>query len=145
MEKINYEFNGINFQTGITHNKNDLKGIEEKQKTVYGKMDKANLLFSQNNEKGIIATFKNGNAFIDGGINIVDSNGDIHNYMAYPVYMNDDKIYDSEHGYDGTSVYEYLHMLSKNNPKLRIDLTMTMGTPWDKKIEYWLNKYAKRR
>ena len=65
--------------------------------------------------------------------------------MAYPVYMNNNIVYDDLNGYPECNVYDYLNMLRENNPKLRIDPTMYVGKPWDKKIEYWLGKLNKRK
>lgn len=108
-------------------------------------MEEARSQFIQNGMEGVVLTFKNGNAFLDGGINIPTKDGEINNYMAYPVYMNNDKIYDIRNGYEEIDCYEYLEILSKNNKKLRIDTTMSYGTPWNQKIADKLNELSVRR
>ena len=145
MQRININLGGVTFQSAFTSDSKDMKNLDKKQKVVFELLDKANELFMANDFIGCVTTFKNGNAYVDGGINIIDTDGVVHNYLAFPVYMSDNKVFDKIHGYDGTDVYEYMRMLSDNNPKLRIDLTMSQGTPWDSKISYWLNKYSKRR
>lgn len=94
---------------------------------------------------GVVITLKNGNAFLDGGINIPTKDGNSNNYMAYPIYMRDGKVFDERNGYNEIDCYEYLNILEKNNSKLRIDLTMSYGTPWDEKIAAKLNVLSVRR
>lgn len=144
MSRLNYNLGSIPFQAVFTTDKLNTEEIDAHQTKVLKLQDEAQKKYIENGA-GVVVTFKNGNAFVDGGINIKTLDGKINNYMAYPVYMNDNFAYDEVNGYNKTDVYEYLKMLDENNKKLRIDLTMSYGTPWDSKIEYWLNKYSKRR
>lgn len=120
---------------------NAQKGMDVVNDIVNNAMD----LYKENNCEGLIVCFKNGHAFLDGGINIKTPSGEINNYLAYHVYMNNNIVYDKLNGYPECDVYEYLDMLRECNPKLRIDPTQLCGTPWDKRIEYWLNKLNKRK
>lgn len=144
-ERIGYNLMGVNHESVFTQDKS-LRDAAEKGNAIVAELQKkAADLYTANGAEGLIVGFKNGNAFLDGGINIKTPSGDVNNYMAYPVYMNNNIVYDDLNGYPECDVYDYLNMLRENNPKLRIDPTMYVGKPWDKKIEYWLGKLNKRK
>lgn len=81
--------------------------------------------------RGAVVGLKNGNCFIDGGLNVIGKDGIKRNFMTLTIYCDvDDTVWDDVNGYTGMNVYEYIEMLKKNNPKLRMDMTMFIGTPW---------------
>lgn len=144
-QTVYYNFGGVTHSSTIMNNTNMMNKITQPNVSVDEVYQEALNKFALNGFTGIVITLKNGNAFLDGGINIPTKDGKINNYMAYPVYMNNDKVYDERNNYDGMDCYEYLDMLSKRNPKLRIDLTMSQGIPWNEKITEKLNYLSVRR
>ena len=137
---------------GVTHSSTFMpmdnalqEKIEQQKVSVDTIMNEANMKYLENGCNGFVITLKNGNAFLDGGINIPTKDGKINNYMAYPVYMRDDKVYDERNGYEEMDCYEYLDILAKKNPKLRMDCTMSHGIPWNEKFANKLNQLSVRR
>jgi hypothetical protein len=145
-EKLRYNMFGVEHETAwISSGNVDFETINKRNQESKSFLSEVHQKFVDNYGIGCVVAFKNGNAFTDGGINVVDSEDKRHNYMTYPVYMSDDKVYDERHGYNGTDVYEYIDMLARNNPLLRYDPTLTYGTLWNEKIAIQLDKYSKRR
>ena len=72
---------------------------------------------------GVLAelfTFKNGNAFLDGGLTIGDKN-----YLYHSVVILGEALIDIIHSDVFLSTKEYIKDLKKDNPKLRFDYTMS--------------------
>lgn len=70
-----------------------------------------------------IITFKNGNAFLDGGIRI---NSD-HIYTHHTIVLMGEWIIDLLHSNNIIKTKDYIIELQKYNPKLRIDYTLSTG------------------
>lgn len=69
-----------------------------------------------------IITFKNGNAFLDGGIKILD-----HTYTHHTVVLMGEWVIDILHTDKIIKTRDYIIELQKYNPKLRIDYTLSTG------------------
>ncbi len=91
------------------------------------------------NKNGVLAevmTFKNGNAFTDDGINVY---GNIYTHHA--VVLMGEWVIDALHTDSIIPTKEYIENLKKNNPKLRIDYTLSTcwytdeGYPYKPSIE----------
>lgn len=75
------------------------------------------------NKSGYLAeiiTFKNGNAFLDGGIKVSN-----HTYTHHTIVLMGEWIIDVLHTDDIVKTKDYILELQKLNPKLRIDYTMS--------------------
>ena len=70
-----------------------------------------------------IITFKNGNAFLDGGITINLDN----NYTHHAVVLMGEWVIDILHTDKIIKTRDYIIELQKYNPKLRIDYTLSTG------------------
>ena len=69
-----------------------------------------------------IITFKNGNAFLDGGIKV---SGKIYTHHA--IVLMGEWIIDALHIDDVIKTKDYIENLQKDNDKLRIDYTLSTG------------------
>lgn len=69
-----------------------------------------------------IITFKNGNAYSDGGITV---NG--NNYTHHTIVLMGEWIIDLLHSDNIIKTKDYVIELKRHNPKLRIDYTMSTG------------------
>lgn len=70
-----------------------------------------------------IITFKNGNAFLDGGITI----NLVHNYTHHAVVLMGEWVIDILHTDKIIKTKDYIIELQKYNPKLRIDYMLSTG------------------
>ena len=78
------------------------------------------------NANGILAeiiTFKNGNAFLDGGITI----NLVHNYTHHAVVLMGEWVIDILHTDKIIKTRDYINVLQKYNPKLLIDYLLSTG------------------
>ena len=96
------------------------------------------------NSQGYLAeiiTLKNGNAFLDGGIRI-DSD---HIYTYHVIVLMGEWVIDLLHTDNIVKTKDYLIELQKNNPKLRIDYTLSTcwytddGYPYRPSIDDLIN------
>ena len=94
------------------------------------------------NQNGIIAeiiTFKNGNSFMDGGIEVHG-----RTYTHHTVVLMGEWVIDVLHTSEIIKTKDYILELHKNNPELRIDYTMSTcwytdeGFPYKPTIDYLL-------
>lgn len=86
------------------------------------------------NQNGIIAeiiTLKNGNAFLDGGIKVSD-----RTYTHHTVVLMGEWVIDVLHTDDIIKTKDYIIEMQENNPKLRIDYTMTTCWYTDEGVAY---------
>ena len=129
-------------ETVFTSNQADVDAfiarMEGKQESEhrYGRVqdDYALLQFVNHNTQGAVIGLKNGNAFLDGGLNVTGKDGITRNFMSLIVYCSpDNKIYDKLNGYEGDDLYVYIEKLKAQNSKLRMDMTELRGWSWDKK------------
>jgi len=95
--------------------------------------------------KGAVIGLKNGNCFVDGGLNVIGKDGIKRNFMTLTIYCSDDMVFDTVNGFVGTDLYEYIEMLKQWNPKLRMDVTMFIGTAWSDKSAALFNWLKIRR
>lgn len=70
-----------------------------------------------------IITFKNGNAFLDGGIRV----GSGRIYTHHTVVLMGEWVIDLLHSDNVIKTKNYINRLKKHNPKLRIDYTLSTG------------------
>ena len=76
---------------------------------------------------GVVICLKNGHAIMDGGL-AIRLHGQTRWFTCYPVYVNKDGIIeDPEEEINGRDIFGFVEELRKDNPKLRLDGTMTSG------------------
>lgn len=141
-------------ETAFTNNKAEFDAIAAQQngglesEHRYGRVqdEYATSQFIDHDTEGAILGLKNGNAFIDGGLNVIGKDGVTRNFMCLIVYCSpDNKIYDKMNGYEGDDLYEYIDKIKAQNPKFRMDMTEFCGAPWDEKSEELFEYLAVRR
>lgn len=94
----------------------------------------------QNKNTGLIICFTNGNPLIDKPLSVTSPNGETKQFTHLMTYCStEDNIYDQINNYIEYNVYEYVDMLKKSNPKLRIDLTKTAGHIYSGKMANLFN------
>ena len=119
------------------------KIVKEFRKKQGGCLDVAWGLKDIFNKNGILAeivTFKNGNAFLDGGIKVYDKV-----YMFHSVVLLGDGIVDILHTDAIVPTKVYIEELEEVNPKLRLDYTLSTcwyddeGYPIKPSLDYLKN------
>lgn len=74
-----------------------------------------------------ILCLKNGHTFYDRPLKVTAKDGHTYYYGGCTVVLCGDKVFDPENGYIGMDINEYMLMLKKDNPLLRMDDTLTYG------------------
>jgi hypothetical protein len=105
---------------------------EEFKDNCVGLAQTVKMIMNTNGFLAEIITFKNGNAFLDGGITI---NLD-HTYTHHAVVLMGDWVIDVLHTDKIIKTKDYIIELQKHNPKLRIDYTLSTGWYTDNGYPY---------
>ena len=74
-----------------------------------------------------ILCLKNGHVSYDRPLKVVAKDGNTYYYGGCTIVICGDKVFDPENGYIGMDINEYMLMLKKDNPLLRMDDTLTYG------------------
>ena len=74
-----------------------------------------------------VLCLKNGHTFYDRPLKVLAKDGNTYYYGSCTVVLCKDKVFDPENGYIGMDINEYMLMLKKDNPLLRMDDTLTYG------------------
>lgn len=119
------------------------KKINQENEQLENKLDYCFDLLDKYNA-GTIVALKNGNAFLDGGLQIW-LNGKREKVMCYAVYINKDGIIEDDiPDVNGKNFIDFVNHLCKSNPLLRLDSTMTMGYAHTEEMVTALNRLNTR-
>lgn len=74
-----------------------------------------------------VLCLKNGHVYWDRPLKVTAKDGSTYYYGGCTVVIYENKVFDPENGYLGMDINEYMLMLKKDNPLLRMDPTLTYG------------------
>lgn len=151
--RIRFNLGSATHETVLSDDRNREKEIrsivngKKESENKYGntQRERSEGYFLKNGCTGMVLGLKNGNAYTDGGLNVTDKSGVTRNFMCLNIYCNNDKVYDDINGYTGENLYDYIDMLSKDNPKFRIDTATHIGCPWNEKSEKMFSELCVRK